>query len=329
MGGRIILVLVLTSINLFAQEQEFRSQFKAMGSAFEVVIVAPKDSANWAEQKLEFAKTEIERIEKLISSWDPNSETSKVNANAGLTHVTVGDELWQLTKRCLAISALTEGAFDITYAGMASIWNFDKKNRKRWPDSALVKEKLPLVNYENVWLQTDSTITLAKKGMRIGFGGIGKGYAADIVMLALRQQGVKSGVVNASGDLYAWGTDAKGEAWKTAIVDPLDKRKVRMWLAISEKAIVTSGDYEKYKLKDDKRYAHIIDPKTGYPTSGIMSATVIAPKTELADALATSLFVLGVDKGLSLINRLSGVECIIIDDSNEIHYSKNVEALIY
>ena len=321
--------MLLIATTLVGQNLDFRSQFKAMGSAFEVVVVAPKDSAAWANKKLAFAENEIRRIEKVISSWDPASETSQVNANAGTQHTVVGDELWQLTKRSLAISALTEGAFDITYAGMATIWDFDKNKRKRWPDSATVTAALPLVNFENVWLQTDSTITLAKTGMRIGFGGIGKGYAADKVSLALRTQGVKSGVVNASGDLYAWGTDAKGEPWKTAIVDPTDKKKVKMWLAISGQAIVTSGDYEKYKVLNGKRYAHIINPKTGYPTTGIMSATVIAPKAELADALATSLFVLGVDKGLSLINRLTGVECIIIDDANKSWYSKNVETLIY
>ena len=145
-------------------------------------------------------------------------------------------------------------------------------------------------------------------------------------MIELRQRGIRSGLVNASGDIYAWGTDANGELWKAAVVDPKRKRKVRLWLDVKDQAVVTSGDYEKYKIKDGVRYAHIIDPRTGYPTTGVMSATVIAPKTELADALATAIFVLGVKEGLSLINRVNNTECIIIDSNNEMWYSKNVQA---
>jgi len=328
MARKLAFFFVLFSFVALGQRMKFRSQFIAMGSAFEVVIVANSDSADWANAMIDTAKTEIYRIEKLISSWDPNSQTSLINRQAGIDYTSVNPELYQLIQRSCSVSAFTNGAFDITFAALADIWDFDKSQRKVWPDSSLIEEKLWLIDYKKIWLVPETQVLLSNVGMRIGFGGIGKGYAADVVSLKMRFLGVRHGVVNASGDLQAWGTDENHEAWKTAIADPENKNKVKLWLSLTNQAIVTSGDYEKYKMLDGKRYAHIINPKTGYPTTGIKSATVIALKAELADALATSIFVLGVEDGLSLINKINSVECIIIDDNNKLWYSKNVEALL-
>jgi len=161
--------------------------------------------------------------------------------------------------------------------------------------------------------------------MKIGFGAVGKGYAADEAKKLLQKSGVKGGLVNASGDLNCWGKQDDGESWKVGITNPLNKNKIFSWFDIDDRAVVTSGNYEKYVNFNGKRYTHIINPKTGYPASGIVSVSVFAPKAELADALATSIFVMGTEVGIDLINQLKGVDCIVIDDNNKIHASKGIQ----
>ncbi len=161
--------------------------------------------------------------------------------------------------------------------------------------------------------------------MKIGFGAIGKGYAADKAKSLLISKGVPSGIINASGDMNTWGKQPNGNEWKVAITNPMDKNKVFALLPITNGAVVTSGNYEKYVNFNGKRYTHIIDPRTGYPSTGIISVTVFAPKAELADALATSVFVMGKEAGLDRINQLPKIECIIIDDKGNITKSKNIE----
>ena len=161
--------------------------------------------------------------------------------------------------------------------------------------------------------------------MKIGFGAIGKGYSADMAKKLLISKGVKAGIINASGDMNTWGRQANGDFWKVAITNPLNKKNAFGLLPIKSGAVVTSGNYEKYVVFNGKRYSHIIDPRTGYPSSGIISATVFAPKAELADALATSIFVMGVEVGINIINQLPKVECIIIDDKGNIHKSNNIK----
>ena len=177
------------AFGIWAQPTEYRKSFKAMGSAFEVVIVAGADSATWAYSIIDEAQAHIDIIERLISSWDPESQTSMVNDNAGLRPVVVSYDVFTFVERCQTISKLTNGAFDITYASMADIWQFDEANRETWPDSALVAQKQSLVNYQKVYLnKIDQTIFLDQVGMRMGFGAIGKGFAigsAALTALAL------------------------------------------------------------------------------------------------------------------------------------------------
>ena len=160
--------------------------------------------------------------------------------------------------------------------------------------------------------------------MKIGFGAIGKGYAADRAKSLLIKKGVKSGIINASGDLNAWGKQPNGQDWMVAIVNPLNKEKVFSWFPVENSAVVTSGNYEKYVRFNNTLYTHIIDPRTGYPATGILSVSIFTSTAELADALATSVFVMGLDTGLDFVNQLKGVECIIIDENNKIHTSKNI-----
>ena len=316
----ILLVFIIQNLK---GQQIFTKNIMLMGSDFEITIV-DNDQAN-AENMINIAIEEISRIEKLISSWDKNSQTSLINLNAGVKPVKIDLELFELISRSIKVSNLSQGAFDISYASMDKVWYFDRKMTE-FPSIEKIKKSVSKIGYKNIVLnKKDTTVFLRLKGMKIGFGAIGKGYAADKAKEILIKNNVKSGIINASGDLTAWGLKPSGKDWMVAIVNPINKDKVFSWLTIKNKSIVTSGNYEKFINLDGKKYSHIIDPRTGYPTEGILSVTIITDKAELADALATSVFVLGVDIGLNMINQLNGVDCIIIDDNNKIIKSRNVE----
>lgn len=318
----IIAAMLLLSVNLFAQQISKRS-LKLMGSRFEITVVA-NDTVQ-ANYFIDLAVNEITRIENLISSWDENSQTSEINRNSGIRPVKVDKELLNLIERAISLSKLTDGAFDITYASMDKIWNFDG-SMITMPTEDEIRASVAKVGYQNILIDKEnSTVFLKLQGMKIGFGAIGKGYAADKAKALLIEKGVSAGIINASGDMNAWGKQPNGEDWKVAITNPLNKNKVFALLPVNEGAVVTSGDYEKYVTFNGKRYTHIINPKTGYPSSGIISVTVFAPMAELADALATSVFVMGKDVGLDRINQLPKVECIIIDEKGAIYKSDNIK----
>lgn len=294
-----------------------------MGSRFDITVVA-NDSIEGSEY-IAIAIEEITRIEKLISSWDANSQTSLINRNAGIQPVKVELELFQLIERAIRISRLTDGAFDISYASMDKVWKFDGSVTEL-PSKETINNSITKVGFQNIILDKEKqTVFLKLEGMKIGFGAIGKGYAADKAKDLLLSKGVSSGIVNASGDMNTWGKQPNGKEWKIALTNPLDKNKVFALLPVSDAAVVTSGNYEKYITINGKRYTHIIDPRTGYPSTGIISVTVFAPKAELADALATSVFVMGKETGLDRINQLPNVECVLIDEEGKIFTSKNIE----
>ncbi|WP_299435001.1 FAD:protein FMN transferase [uncultured Maribacter sp.] len=294
-----------------------------MGSRFDITVVA-KDSLE-ASYFITLAVNEITRIEKLISSWDKNSETALVNKNAGISPVKVSNELYELIERSIKISKLTDGAFDISYASMDKVWQFNG-TMAQMPNAKQIKQSVAKVGYRNIILnKEESTVYLKQEGMKIGFGAIGKGYAADKAKVLLVKKGVVSGIINASGDMNTWGKQPNGEEWKVAITNPMNKNKAFALLPITNGAVVTSGNYEKFVMLNGKRYTHIIDPRTGYPSSGIISVTVFAPKAELADALATSVFVMGKEVGLNRINQLPNIECVIVDEIGEVTTSKNIK----
>ena len=303
-----------------------KKELKLMGCRFELTTIADNEAIAW--KALNAGVAEIQRIELLISSWDKSSQTSAVNANAGVKPVVVDKELFDLIYRSKKVSELTKGAFDISFASMPYIWKFDQQEQV-FPDESKIINARSKINWKNIILDNEkSSIYLKEEGMKIGFGAIGKGYAANRAKEVIAKiEGVKGGLVNASGDLVAWGENGKPDGWNIQIADPNNAKKALGWIALNDMAIVTSGDYEKYFTNNKKRYAHIINPKTGYPTTGIKSVSIICPDAELADALATAVFVLGVEKGLNLINQLNKIECLIIADDNNIHQSQNLQLL--
>src|SRR4051812_11450520 len=303
---------------------EYKHTCKLMGNTFEITVVA--NDERWAHEKTGQAVDEIKRIEKLLTTFDENSQTNLINRMAGMEPVHVDREVFELIKRSLKISGVTDGAFDITYGSIDKrLWNFDR-TMTSLPDAETARQSVRLINYRNVLLDEQAcTVLLKEKGMRIGFGGIGKGYAADMARNLLVKAGVHSGIVNASGDLVAWGKQANKEPWTIGIAHPDNARSAFSTLNISDLAIATSGNYEKYILIDGKKYSHTINPKTGLPVTGIKSVTIISPYAEIADAMATPVMVMGVNAGIDLINQIQHLGCIIVDDNNNIYTTKNIQ----
>lgn len=295
-----------------------------MGNRFEISVVSNDEL--WANERIQDAILEIRRIEKLLTTFSNDSETSLINDNAGIQPVIVSREVFDIIQRSKKISELTGGAFDITYGSIDKrLWNFDTEMTSL-PDPATAKEMVRLIDYKKIILnEEDCSVYLAEAGMRIGFGGIGKGYAADMAKAVLQRNGVKSGIVNAAGDLIAWGTQPNGQPWTAGIADPNANSRPFSLLKISNSAIATSGNYEKYVIIGGEKYSHTIDPKSGFPVKGIKSVTVISPIAEFSDAMATPIMVMGIKAGLDLINQIKNIECIIIDENDRLYTSDHIK----
>jgi len=294
-----------------------------MGNRFELSVVGIDEQ--WANEKIDIGIAEIQRIEKLLTTFSEDSETNQVNTNAGISPVIVSRETFNLIHRSLRISALTQGAFDISYGSVDKrLWNFDQQMTEL-PDKDTAKKMVRLINYKNILFDEDKcTVFLREKGMRIGFGGIGKGYAAEQAKQAMKLHGVESGVVNASGDLTTWGLRPNGKQWTIAVANPNASHEAFSYMEISDMAAATSGNYEKFVMIGGKKYSHTINPKTGLPVTGIKSVTIITTNAELADALATPVTIMGIAAGLDMINQMKNVEAIIIDDDDKLYASKNI-----
>ncbi|WP_233164630.1 FAD:protein FMN transferase [Pedobacter sp. ASV28] len=301
----------------------YKTAEKLMGNRFEITVIASNE--RWAQAKFDLAITEIKRIEKLLTTFDEHSQTNQINAQAGISAVKVDREVFDLIQRSLRISAITDGAFDITYGSIdKKLWNFDQ-TMKALPDADIAKSMVRLINYKNVLLNdADNSVKLKEKGMRIGFGGIGKGYAAEMAKALLIREGVESGIVNASGDLTTWGTQENGKPWTIGIADPNHKNVPFSYLNVTNMAVATSGNYEKFIKINGQKYSHTINPKTGLPVTGIKSVTIISPNAEIADAMATPVTIMGIKAGLNMINQINHLGCIIIDDNNKIYTTKNI-----
>ena len=317
-----VFLIFISALYSVSAQVVFQRSFIKMGSVFDLTLVANNQVE--ADQLFEQAISEIDRIERLISSWNQASETSQVNQMAGKKAVKVTKELYDLVFRAKAIAQLTNGAFDPTYASVDKIWTFDGRDVEQ-PNTEIISASVSKIGFDKIAFDPlESSLYLPLQGMKIGFGAIGKGYAADRVKSLLQKQGVAAGIVNASGDMSAWGIQPNGNPWQVGLINPKNRDKVFAWFPVKDQAVVTSGDYEKFVLINGKRYGHIINPKTGFPSQGVISCTVFAPKAELADALSTALFVMGVETGIDFINQLNQVEAIMIDDTGKVHTSKNI-----
>lgn len=303
--------------------QKYSESLRLMGNSFTITVVTENEKTG--NENINLAIEEIRRIEKLLTTYNDDSQTNLINRNAGIQPVVVDTEVFNLIERSIGISRITQGAFDISYGSIdKSLWNFDKSMTKL-PDAETALKMVHLIDYRNIILDKENcSVFLKEKGMRIGFGGIGKGYAAEMAKQALIKQNVLSGIINASGDLSAWGLQPNGKKWTIGVVDPDSPNAAFSYMEISNKAVATSGNYEKFVTINNKKYSHTIDPKTGLPITGIKSVTIIASNAEFADAMATPIAVMGIKAGLYLIDQIPDLYCIIIDDNNKIYTSKNI-----
>ncbi|HCL82943.1 MAG TPA: thiamine biosynthesis protein ApbE [Chitinophagaceae bacterium] len=301
----------------------FDRTFKLMGNRFQLSAVG--EDADWANECIDAGIGEIQRIEKLLTTYNDESETAMINLHAGIRPVTVSEETLGIIERSIRISRVTQGAFDITYGSVDKrLWNFDT-HLNALPDKETAKKMARLINYRNIIVDREnSSVMLKEKGMRIGFGGIGKGYAADRAKQVMKGMGVRSGIVNASGDMTTWGMQPNGQPWTIGIVDPNARDKIFSYMNITDMAVATSGNYEKYILVNGQKYSHTINPKTGLPIRGIKSVTIISRNAEIADAMATPVMIMGIGPGLNMINQIKDIEAIVVDDHDKIFTSKNI-----
>lgn len=314
------LFLFISSWILFscaAQAQVLKQRtVRLMGSPFDFTIVAATPEA--ADAWIDTAVAEVSRIEHLISDWMPQTQISQVNKNAGISPVKVDREVLELTKRALYLSKLTDGAFDISFAAMDRIWKFDG-SMTEMPSPDAIKRSVEKVGYQNIVVdEINSTLFLKLPGMKIGFGALGEGYAADRCREMLMERGVVAGIINGSGDMNTWGRHPEGKPWVVGITNPMQNNELLAAVPLEQGAVVTSGSYEKFVMFNGKRYAHIINPKTGYPATGLAGVTVFGSSAEFANGLSTSIMVLGKKKGRALLSRFPDMKCVMVDDKGKI-----------
>jgi len=300
----------------------YRRTVYAMGDKFEISVVG--NDHLLANEQINIAISEINRVEKLLSAFGDDSNIKQINRNAGIEPVKANGEIFRLIDRALQISELTHGAFDITYF---------TGNNLTGNDNALV-ENAPVktapysvmqTNYQSVVLDAvKQTIFLKEKGMRIGFGANSKGYAADRAKYVLQMNGVNSGVINSGGDLLTWGTQPNHKPWTVAAADPDQRKQPFAHLNISNMGFATSVNAEKYASVSKKKFQSVANANKGFPVSEIKSVSIISPTAELSDAMASPVINIGVNAGMYLINQLNQIACIIIDDQNRVYTSKDI-----
>lgn len=314
---KIILFIVLaTNLSTAFTQVVIKQQKILMGSVFDITIVA-EDTLS-AKKNIKKTVEEITRIEHLISEWNSSTQISEVNKNAGIRPVKVDREVFELTQRAIRYSEMSGGAFDISIAGMDRLWRFDG-SMTQIPTKEEIAASISKVGYQNIILDSaQSTIYLSKKGMRIGFGSIGKGYAADRGRALMKALGVTGGIVNAAGDLSTWGEQPDKKPWFIGISNPINSNKILRIIKMKEASAATSGNYQKYVEFNGVRYAHIINPKTGYPSTGLTSVTIYGPSAEFSNALSTSVMVMGKKEGIQFLKKFPDYKYIIVTDKGKV-----------
>ncbi|MDX9714483.1 MAG: FAD:protein FMN transferase [Dissulfurispiraceae bacterium] len=290
-----------------------------------ITLTLVTDSEELAEAASSAAFKEIDRLHLLWDFFTDTSELSRLNKSSGLKPMKVSDDTINLIEKALLVSHKSKGAFDITTGPINELWDFHKMIV---PSEAAVKEHLGLVNYRLIEIDKDkSTVFLKKKGMKIDLGGIAKGYAAARLTKIIIDSGIKSGIVAVGGDIRTFGMRPQNKLWRIGIKNPrLDENTSEIMAAVSltDRSISTSGDYERFFIVGSRRYHHIIDPRTGYPSEKTISATVINDDSTTADALATAVFILGPEKGIELLNSFSS-EGVIMDIAGKIHTTDGIK----
>lgn len=318
----LLLFCILFSYGQGTDKVSVKRNLNLMEGEFEITVVAMNEEMGYIN--IEEAAAEIKRIEQLISSWIPESETSLINRNAGIRAVPVSQELYNLIERSKQLSELTNGAFDISFASFDALWTFDGSMRAMPTEKEIEKIRL-LGGYRSIILNPeDHSVFLKHKGMKINFGAIGKGFAADKAKSLLVSKQVPSGMINAAGDITAWGTKSTGDKWLIGVANPTGNGNFVTWIPIVESSVGIAGNQRRYVSVDGKRYGDILNPLTGQPAEGVAKVTVFGKMAEFCDALATAITVLGAENGLALVNQLGDTEAIIEGENGELYHSKGL-----
>jgi len=316
-----LVALLLCSSSAFAQWHQ--ASFKVMGTQAHVEFwLAAEQTEKEAETLIEAVKAEMHRIDREMSPYKQDSLLSYINNHASLKPVSISAELFDLLTVSNNVSQLSEGAFDITYASVG--YQYDYRARKR-PEQDKIDNTLPAIDYSAVILNKEHlTVSFNHADIKIDLGGIAKGYAVKQCLNILANAGIEHALVSAGGDTGLIG-DRRGRAWLVGIKHPRAEHKTAVHLPLSNEAISTSGDYERYFIEDGIRYHHIINPKTGDSARKVVSVSVIGRDATFVDALSTTIFVMGLQKGMSLINKLPEFEAIIIDNQQTMHFSSGLQ----
>jgi FAD:protein FMN transferase len=287
-----------------------------MSTPVQAILCGPDRTV--LEGAMEAVFSEVAKVEQMMSFWQKDSEIARINRSAGVRPVRVSPELFGLIEEALSISRVSKGSFDITMGALVGLWDF-RAEAFHVPPEDEVRKRLALVGFRNIRLNPkDGSVFLTKTGMAITLGGIGKGYAVDRAVHAVRSLGVKNGIVSAGGDLMVMGRKENGELWKVGVKNPREEARMLCILPVSNAAVATSGDYERFRIVDGIRYHHILDPRTGCPARGCMSATVVAKNATDADALATAAFVLGPEEAIALLESLPDTAGVIVGSDGEV-----------
>jgi len=275
-----------------------------------------------ANSAIDAVIAEMERIDREMSTYKPDSEITRVNGQAARRSVKIGAELFELLKTSIEYSVLTDGAFDITYASVGFMYDFHAHQK---PSDEQIASKLPAINYKHIVLnEKDRTVRFTHPNVRIDLGGIGKGHAVDRGIAILQARGIQHALVTAGGDSRIIG-DRFGKPWIIGIRHPDDKSRVIAKIPLVDTAISTSGDYERYFDEGGTRYHHILDPRTGRSASRVRSATILAPTATRTDGLSKTAFVLGAEAAMKIYNKLADVDAILVTPEGKVLYSKGIE----
>lgn len=323
---RIALVILAAAIGCAEEPRPAQAVTAArlsMGST--LTLTAWTSDAAAAQSAFNEVFAEFTRLEKLMSTWIPDSDVSRINREAGIRPVPVSAEVREVLSLARQMSEWTGGKFDVTFGALSGLWKFDHDQDNAIPDMRDVRRRLPLVDYRAIQIDDAAgTVFIPRKGMSIHLGGIGKGYAVDRAAHILRARGLQAFVVQSGGDIYVAGLK-DGKPWRLAIQDPRGPAgRSFAELDLSDGTFSTSGDYERAFLKDGRRYHHILDPQTGEPARGARSVTIVTNRAVFADGLSTGVFILGPQAGMDLIERLPDVEGVIVSDRNEVLISSGL-----
>jgi len=322
-NSTIILVLALALALGCSRTRTVQKSETMMGTEVTITVVAP--SARDGEAAIDAGMAELRRLDAMMSLYKDDSEVTKVNFAAGRSPVRVSAEMIEIVEAALDISKLSHGVFDVTVGPLVVLWQMRLKQGQA-PTDAEIAQARSRVGYRHVIVdRAASTIYLAKPNMIMDLGGM-KGYLADRVADLFKQRGIDNAVIALAGDIWVLGHREDGKPWRIGVQHPRDKDKTLAVLELSDRYITTSGDYERFTIMEKKRYHHIIDPRTGKPSTGVISATLIGARGAVVDPLAKVPFILGPDEGMKIV-RKAGAEAIIVDEQGKVYMTEGARKM--